>query len=174
MDCKATLNVRLLTMDSGDEMLQICFPLASAHTNHFPASLADLHSHKPLPEVREKVELLISHTHLRQISLVLALRDWTKHQLIPDHLKKGILTAEPSQYDKRYYPTVEDVRNMSKRVINKIRHNMFDQDALESFLSNESKKNGFKFFLRKYTTCINKENVDANTTWYVSLCSLCD
>ena len=153
MDCKATVNVRLLKLDSGGEILHISFPMASAHTNHSPTSLADLHSHKPLPEVMKKVESLISQSHLSHISLQLALRDWINHTLIPDHLHQGILTANPSEYDRRYYPTVEDVRNMSRKVINNIRNNMFDQDALESLLSHESTENkGFMFFLRKYTT----------------------
>jgi len=94
--------------------------MASAHTNHSPTSLADLHSHKPLPEVMKKVESLISQSHLSHISLQLALRDWINHTLIPDHLHQGILTANPSEYDRRYYPTVEDVRNMSRKVINNI------------------------------------------------------
>ena len=107
----------------------------------------------PYTEVMKKVESLISQSHLSHISLQLALRDWINRTLIPDHLHQGILTANPSEYDRRYYPTVEDVRNMSRKVINNIRNNMFDQDALESLLSHESKENkGFMFFLRKYTT----------------------
>ena len=167
MDCKATLNVHLLKVDSGDPILQVSFPLVSAHTNHSPTSLADLHSHKPLPEVAEKVELLISNSHLTQINLKLALRDWISHTLIPDHLQQGILTDKPSEYDRRYYPTVEDLKNMSRKVISKIRHNMFDQDALESFLCHESnERNGLRFFLRKYTTT-KEEGGDANTPGYV-------
>lgn len=167
MDCKATLNVHLLKVDSGDPILQVSFPLASAHTNHSPTSLADLHSHKPLPEVVEKVESLISHSHLNQINLKLTLRDWTNHELIPDHLQQGILTDHPSEYDRRYYPTVEDLKNMSRKVIRKIRHNMFDQDALESFLHRESNaSNELRFFLRKYTTGKGEEG-DANTLGYV-------
>ena len=46
---------------------------------------------------------------------------------------------------------MEDVQNMSQSVINKIRKNMFDQDALETFFQRESQEsNGFKYFLRKY------------------------
>ena len=37
---------------------------------------------------------------------------------------------------------------MSKRAINKMRKNMFDQDALESFLKGE--REGLTYFLRKY------------------------
>ena len=141
--------------------------MASAHTNHSPTSLADLHSHKPLPEVVKKVESLISQSHLSHISLMLALRDWINHTLIPDHLHQGILTAKPSEYDRRYYPTVEDVRNMSRKVIKNIRNNMFDQDALENLLHHESKENkGFMFYLRKYTT--NEGGKDLKVLRFVS------
>ena len=45
---------------------------------------------------------------------------------------------------------MEDIRNISR---NAIRKNMFDQDALESFLEQESSKNkGFRYYLRKYST----------------------
>ena len=37
---------------------------------------------------------------------------------------------------------------MSKRAINKMRKNMFDQDALESFLKGE--RNDLTYYLRKY------------------------
>lgn len=152
MDCKATITIRLLKTDCGDQLLEVTFPMRSAHTNHSPASLADLHSLKPLPEVIEKIESLITHSHLSQISLMLALRSWIREELIPKHIQENILKDKPSEYDRRYYPTVEDVRNISRKVINKIRHNMFDQDALENFLSHEGEHNeGFKFFLRKYT-----------------------
>ena len=120
MSCKATLNVCLLKLDSGDQTLEVSFPLASAHTNHSPTSLADLLCHKPLPEVIEKVDSLICHSHLSQISLMLALRDWMKHKQIPDHFQQGILTTKPSEYVRWYYPTVEDIKNISRRVVNNI------------------------------------------------------
>ena len=160
MGCNATINIRLLKL-SDDEVLQVKFPLLSAHTNHSPESLADLHSHKPLPEVTTKVEDLICHSHLSQISLMLALKSWVNHDLIPEHLRQGILTSRPAEYDRRYYPTVEDVRNMSQSVINKIRKNMFDQDALETFLHRESEECcGFKYLLRKYREF--KESTEKN------------
>lgn len=152
MGCKATINTRLLKLDCGDLMLEVCFPMRSAHTNHSPTSLADLHSLKPLPEVMEKVETLITHSHLSQMSLMLALRSWIKDELIPNHIQSNILKDKPSEFDRRYYPTVEDIRNISRKVIHKIRNNMFDQDALETFLSHEKEHNeGFNFFLRKYS-----------------------
>ena len=148
MNCKATLNARLLRLESGEEIMQLTIPISSAHTNHDIDSLADLLTHKPLPEIEEKVESLIRHSHLSQISLILALKDWIKHELIPQHLRSGILSQVPNEHDCRYFPTAEDVKNMSKRSINKMRKNMFDQDALESFLKGE--RDDLTYYIRKY------------------------
>ena len=127
------------------------FPLPSAHDGHTPTSLADLHSHKPLPEIISRVESLVCNSHLSQVSLMLALKEWVNQELIPEHLRQGLISSRPSEYDRRYFPTVEDLRNIKKRVINKIRNNMFDQDALENFLKQEREQNkGFNYFLRKY------------------------
>ena len=96
------------------------------------------------------------------------MQDWINHKLIPDHLQQGILTAKPSECDRWYYPTVEDLKNMSRNVISKIQHN-FDQDALEGFLCYESsEKNGPRFFVRKYITT-KSEGGDANTTGWISM-----
>lgn len=56
MECKAALYTRLLKTSSGLEILHIKFPLLSAHTTHFLHLLADLQSHKPLPEIQAKIE----------------------------------------------------------------------------------------------------------------------
>ena len=136
-------------------MLIVNFPLLSAHDGHIPDSLADLHSHKPLPEITARVESLVCNSHLSQVSLMLALKEWVNQELIPQHMRQGLLLNRPSEYDRRYFPTVEDLRNMKKRVTNKIQNNMFDQDA---FLHQEREQNkGFKYFLRKYETA--KDNV---------------
>ena len=171
MECKATINVRLLKLDSGEFLLQVCLPMSSAHSNQSPSSLADLHSYKPLPEVVEKVEALVSHSHLNQISLLLALRDWIQNELIPKHMSDKILSERPSEYDRRYYTTVEDIRNISRKAINNIRKNMFDQDTLESFLEQESSKNkGFRYYPRKYSTYdkgTNDKDLNEKTEWYI-------
>ena len=160
MDCKATMNTRLIVLESGSQILEVKLPLPSAHTNHSPDSLADLQSHKPLPEIYAKVESLITHSHLSHISLLLALKDWINHELIPQHLQQGFLSSKPSEYDRRYYPTSEDLKNMSRKVVHKIRNNMFDQDALDKFLCHEAQvNNGFQFFLRKY---IGEPSKDSN------------
>lgn len=151
--CTATLNVRLLKLECGEQLLAVTFPLPSAHSGHSLKSLADLHSYKPLPEIITRVESLVCNSHLSQISLMLALKEWVNKELIPDHLNQGQLMNKPSEYDRRYYPTVQDLRNMTKSVINKVRNNMFDQDALENFLKHESEQHqGFRYFLRKYKT----------------------
>ena len=94
---------------------------------------------------------MVCNSHLSQVSLMLALKEWVNQELIPEHLRQGLLLTRPSEYDRRYYPTVEDLWNIKKRVINKIRNNMFDQDALENFLKQEREQNkGFNYFLRKY------------------------
>ena len=142
----------------------INFPLPSAHSGHTPTSLADLHSHKPVPEIIAQVESLVCNSHLSQVSLMLALKEWVNQELIPDHLRQGLLSDRPSEYDRRYYPTVEDLRNMKKWVIGKIRNNMFDQDALENLLNREREHNmGFQYFLRKY------EMVEENMKETISL-----
>ena len=89
------------------------------HTNHDIDSLADLLTHKQLPKIEEKVESLVRHSHLSQISLILALKDWIRHELIPQHLCSGRLSQVPSEHDRPYFPTAEDVKNMSKRAIKK-------------------------------------------------------
>ncbi len=66
-------------------------------------------------------------------------------------MKNGILEEMPNEFDRRYYPTTQDLRNITKGVINKIRKNTFDQDALEILLHDEVKRdNQFQYFLRKY------------------------
>ena len=153
MNCKAAIHARLLRTVSGLEMLQITFPLVSAHTGHTPQSLADLQAHKPLPELQIKLESLITHSHLNKVSLMLALQDYIDHDLIPEHLRQGKITSVPSVHDRRYHPTQEDIRNMSRKLVNRIRNNMFDQDALETFLICETEQQpGFQYFLRKYVS----------------------
>lgn len=115
MDCKATLNVRVLRLESGEQVLQLTIPTSSVHTNHNIESLADLLSHKPLPEIEVKVESLIRHSRLSQISLLLALRDWINHKLIPQHICDGILSQVPNEHDRRYFPIADDVKSMSKK-----------------------------------------------------------
>lgn len=152
MDCKAIINVHLMKLDSGGELLQVSIPKPSAHCNHSIHSLADMMSHKPLPEIEDKLNDLVQHSHLNQMSLSLALKHWINQELIPQHLKDGILTEFPHKFDRRYFPTTEDIKNISRKSINKLRKNSFDQDALELFLREESaRQSGLQYFLRKYS-----------------------
>ncbi len=148
--CQATLNVRLLKLEH-TAILHIHFPLATAHNGHSLKSLADMHAYQPLPEIAEKIESLVCNSHLNQISLKLSLKEWVHREVIPKHMKNGILEEMPNEFDRRYYPTTQDLRNITKGVINKIRKNTFDQDALEILLHDEVKRdNQFQYFLRKY------------------------
>ena len=67
------------------------FPLSSAHSGHALKSLADMHAYQPLPEVIERVESLVTNSYLSQVSLKLSLKEWVMKELIPVHLKKGII-----------------------------------------------------------------------------------
>ena len=73
---------------------------------------------------------------------MLALQKWVNHELIPELLHQGLLLNRLSEYDRRYFPTVKDLRNSEslRRYVT-----MFDQD---SFLNQE--REGLKCFLRKY------------------------
>ena len=170
-ECKATLNTRLMELESGDQILYLSFPLSSAHTGHSRSSFADLHSFKPLPEIVSRVESLVSNSHLSQISLMLALKEWVNKELIPQHLHQGILTNRPSEFDRRYFTTVEDLRNISRPTINKIRNNMLDQDAFESYLKQECKQNsGFLYHLQKYKGNL-VEGVSTSKLWLLHILS---
>ena len=65
-------------------------------------------------------DLLLSQSHFNQINLNLVLWDWIK-------------------YDRLHYPTLEYLKNMSRKVIIKY-DTTLDQDALENFLCHENKK----------------------------------
>ena len=84
------------------EILHVKFPLLSAHTTRYLHSLPDLQSHKPLPEIHAKVESLVTHSHLNQVNLMLALKDWIDHDLIPRHINDKQIASFPSTYDRRY------------------------------------------------------------------------
>ena len=151
--CQAMLNARLLKTECG-EMLHITFPLPTAHSGHLLKSLAGMHSYKPLPEVVSRVESLVTNSYLSQVSLKLSPSEWVKKELIPQHIKQGIIEDIPSTYDRHYHPSVQDLRSITKSVINNIRKNMFDQDALDDFLQNECQNNQeFQYFVRKYKIC---------------------
>ena len=45
-------------------------------------------------------------------------------ELIPQHIKQGIIEDIPSTYDRHYHPTVQDLWNITKSVINNISQNV--------------------------------------------------
>ena len=95
MECKATLNTRLMELESGDQILYLSFPLSSAHTGHSPSSFADLYIHSNL--YLRLVESLVSNSHLSQISLMLALKEWVNKELIPQHLHQPGYSHQQTQ-----------------------------------------------------------------------------
>ncbi len=136
-----------------EEILHVTFPLPSAHSGHSLKSLSDMHSYQPLPEVMERVESFVSNSYLSQISLKLALQEWVTKELIPFHIQKGILDSIPSEFNRHYHPTTQDLRNITRNAINKLRRHTFDQDALGILLEDETKQHTeFQYFLRKYKT----------------------
>ena len=94
--CQAMLNARLLKTERG-EMLHITFPLPTAHSGHLLKSLADMHSFvQATTEVVSRVESLVTNSYLSQVSLKLSLSEWVKKELIPQHIKQGIIKNIPS------------------------------------------------------------------------------
>ena len=157
LGCAATLRARLLSTKKG-EILEVTVPRYSAHCGHDVGSLPDLLTHKPLPEIEKKVETLVRHSRLSQISLHLALNDWIKNELIPEHIQNGILTHTPHEHDRRYFPTSTDLRVMTRKALYNIRNGLFDQDAVEAYLKKKQQSDpSFRFFLQKYKS---EENMD--------------
>ena len=67
------------------------------------------------------------------------------------------------EFDRQYHPIAQDLRNITKGAINKIRKNTFDQHALEILLQDDAKQRpGFQHFLRKYKMCDGRQ-------WYVCI-----
>jgi len=100
----------------------------------------------------------VRHSRLSQISLHLALNDWIKNELIPEHIQNGILTQTPHELDRRYFPTSTDLRVMTWKGLYNIRNGLFDQDAVEAYLKKKQQSDpSFRFFLQKYKS---EENMD--------------
>ena len=108
-------------------------------------------THKPLPEIEKKVESLVRHSRLSQISLHLAVNDWIRNELIPKHLQNRVLTQPPQENDRRYFPTSTDFRVMMRKSLYNIRNGLFDQDAVEAYLTKKQQSvPSFRYFLQKY------------------------
>ena len=151
LGCKAFLRVRLLVTEEGEQILELSVPKYSAHCGHNVGSLLDLLTHKPLPEIGKKVEALVRHSRLSQISLHLAVNDWIRNKLIPEHIQNGTILQFPHEHDRRYFPTSTDLRVMTRKALHNIRNGLFDQDAVEAFLQKKRQHNpSFRYFLQKY------------------------
>ena len=117
-------------------------------TTHDPQNIFDQISHEPLPEIEENVNsLLVGGDCLTQMALILAIRDWVKKELIPRHLPEGVIMKPPSDYNRAYFPTREDIRFMACTAKIKERDFPLDQDAVEIFLKEAKKCKQLDFYL---------------------------
>ena len=152
--CKASVQVRLLNVSNGMQVLEIQVPMMSAHLPaHNPSSVTDQLTMKPLPEIEEKVAEFVQESFLNQRALRLSLKTWVEKELVTKHLNTGVITSKPSEYNRAYYPTAEDVRVMVKKAITRERNSLFDQEAVLQLLQDEQAKNGLKYFFRQYDKC---------------------
>ena len=94
------------------------------HKNHDPLSITDQLCYRPHPEIEKKVEELVSDTRLTALSLKLVVDNWVTKVLIP---KEGIIKEVPQPFNRAYFPTKKDLRNMSHKAIVKRRNSLFDQ-----------------------------------------------
>ena len=82
---------------------------------------------QPLPEVEERVGSLISDVHINRLTLKLVLDDCIENELIPRHIREGIIAEIPHPYNRSYHPTKRDLQNMVQAAILKQRSSLFDQ-----------------------------------------------
>ena len=112
--CPAEICTRLMVTKSGLSLLEVTIPPILLHKGHDPTSVTDKLCHRMLPEVEEKVRLLVTEAHLHNLHLKLVLDDWVKNHLIPKHKQEvfqllsriSVIQETPSQYDRAYFPTV--------------------------------------------------------------------
>ena len=157
LGCQATMRTKLLQMSSGEKVLEVQIPNLKAHlSTHDPNSIVDELTHEPLPEIEEKVHSLVQGAYLTQMALILAVRDWVKKELIPQHLREGLITEPPSEYNRAFFPTKEDIRCMARRAIVQQRSSLLDQDAVENYLMEVKKHQEIDFYLHKYKSPQNR------------------
>ena len=53
---------------------------------------------RPLTEVEERVNLLVTEIHINRLTLKLVLEDWIQSELIPQHFRGGIISEYPNQF----------------------------------------------------------------------------
>jgi len=133
-------------VSNGIQVLEIQAPMISAHPPaHNPSSVTDQLTMNPLPEIEEKVVELVQESFLNQRALRLSLKTWVERELVPKHLNTGVKASKPSDYNRPYYPTAEDVRVMVKKAITRECNSLFDQEAVLQLLQDEQARNGLKY-----------------------------
>ena len=118
--------------------LEITLPKLTAHLNtHDPHSIEDQLTLKPIFEVKVKVAELVEFQLMKQFHLKLSLSNWVKRELIPCHIKEGIISEAPSSYNRAYFPSNEDLWYLAKQAILKHRDHLQDQNAIAQFLKQQ-------------------------------------
>ena len=131
--CPAEIRTRLMVTKSGLSLLEVTIPPILLHKGHDPRSVTDKLCHRMLPEVEEKVRLLVTEAHLHNLHLKLVLDDWVKNHLIPKHKQEGVIQETPSQYDRAYFPTTKDLRNVAQQAVMQSRSSCFDQVCIRIY-----------------------------------------
>ena len=125
--CPAEIRARLMVTKSGLSLLEVTIPPISLHKGHDPTAVTDKLCQRMLPEVEEKVRLLVTESHLHNLHFKLVVDDWVKNHLIPKHKQEGVIQETPTQYDRAYFPTTKDLRNAAQQAIMQSRSSCFDQ-----------------------------------------------
>ena len=124
--CKASLNTRLLTLK---QYHQIPSPPPIITAIHQPPLLIYIPHIIPLQEI-----LSVCNSHLSQVSLMPALREWVNQELILEHIHKDYF--QPNQTNS----TSIDITTLQWRDLQNIKQESeitCNQDALENFLNHE-------------------------------------
>lgn len=151
LGCTAHIQTRLLKVENGGDVLEIKLPLMSAHLPvHNPQEGFEQLAFKPLKEIEDKVTELVQQCYLRRKSLKAALTAWVEKELIPQHLAAGVLTSQPSVYNRTYYPTNEDLRTLTRKALVHERGSAWDQPAVQALLEEEEKRSGTRFYFQQY------------------------
>ena len=94
-------------------------------------------------------ESLVNDVRLTPISLKMSIQDWVNKTLIPCHLTSGILEQPPQPFNRSYFPTNKDLRNMAHRAIVKT---LFGQEAVEMLLKEQAGTCELRYFFQKYSS----------------------
>lgn len=156
-DCPAAIYCRLLILSNQQQILEVQIPLQNAHKNHNPLSITDQLCNKPLVEIERKIEELVRDTRSNLVSLKLVVQNWVTKVLIPQQIQEGILNEPPQPFNRAYFPTKKDLRNVAHRAIVKRQYSLFDQDSLNEILIEQAECNGLLYSLQKYSQSDHKK-----------------